>query len=332
MLRGISPGTGGNQGAVWYSSGIVKRLRGKDFLSISDLRPGELRALLDLADGVKRTPKKWRAALSGVRLALLFEKPSLRTRVTFEVAAGELGGDSIFLSPGEVGLGIREPVKDVARNLERWVQGIVARVFRHATLQELARYADVPVVNALCDLEHPCQILADLQTLRERWGSLAGRRIAWLGDGNNVCHSLLLGAAMSGMSAVAATPKGYEPKRSVVAHARKEARRHGAEIALTSDPEEAVAGADAVYTDVWASMGQESEKEARAGVFHPYRVSGRLMRKAARGALFLHCLPAHRGEEVQTEVLESRASVVFDQAENRLHAQKAVLLALFGAA
>jgi ornithine carbamoyltransferase len=293
-------------------------------ISLHDLVPAEIDYLLKTALRVKAHPARYRSALEGKALALLFEKPSLRTRVTFEIGMGQLGGRPLYLGPQEVGLGKREAVKDVARNLSRWVDGIMARVFSHQSVTELAEHASVPVINGLSDFEHPCQALGDYLTLFEHKGELAGLTLAWVGDGNNVAHSLIYGAARLGVRMRLATPPGYEPDRSVVA----EAQREGGKIHLTSEPTEAVAGADAVYTDVWTSMGKESEAETRQRIFRPYQVNSQLMRLAGPEALFMHCLPAHRGQEVTDEVMDSPRSIVYDQAENRLHIQKAILLAL----
>jgi len=299
-------------------------LAGRDLLSLRDLTQGEVEFLLHLAWRAKAQPERYGHALESKTLALLFEKPSLRTRVTFELGMVQLGGRSICLGPQEVGLGKREAVKDVARNLSRWVDAIAARVFSHHSLQELAEYASVPVINALTDFEHPCQALGDYLTLLEHKGRLPGLRLAWVGDGNNVLHSLIHGAARVGVHLRVATPVGYDPDPNVVA----DARRGGGSIFLTHDPAEAVAGADAVYTDVWVSMGQEGEAEVRREVFQPYQVNAELMAKAGPQVLFMHCLPARRGLEVTDEVIDSAPSIVFDQAENRLHVQKAILLAL----
>ena len=299
-------------------------LKGRDLLSASDLGPAETDFLLQLALRVKAHPLRYRDALAGKSLAMLFEKPSLRTRVTFELAMTQLGGRALYLGPDEVGLGKREAVKDVARNLSRWVDMILARVFSHESLVELSEHASVPVINGLSNVEHPCQALGDFLTLLEHKGRLAGLTLAWVGDGNNVLHSLLYAAARTGVRMQVATPAGYEPAPEVLARLRGE----GGELLLTHDPVEAVAGADAVYTDVWTSMGQEKEAELRRQLFQPYQVNRALMEKAAPGALFMHCLPARRGQEVTDEVIDSPASVVLDQAENRLHIQKAILLAL----
>jgi len=287
-----------------------------------DLSQDVLIRVLDLAAQVKRTPQRFAQALAGRYLSLLFEKPSLRTRMTFELAIKQLGGDAVT-SVGPVGE--REPTKDVARNLERWTQGIVARVFSQETVQELARWAHVPVINALSDLYHPCQILADVQTIKERFGRWDGLKLAFVGDGNNVAHSLMLTAGRLGMHVAVATPKGYEPKPQVTAAASRLGQ-----ITITNNPLEAVDGAHVVYTDVWASMGHEGEKDARLQAFPPYRVDEALMSKARQDAIFMHCLPAKRGEETTDGVMESARSAVFDQAENRLHAQKGLLLTLLG--
>ena len=287
-----------------------------------DLSQDTLARVLDLAAQVKRTPQRFTQALAGRYLSLLFEKPSLRTRMTFELAIKQLGGDAVT-SVGPVGE--REPTKDVARNLERWTQGIVARVFSQDTVQELARWAHVPVINALSDLYHPCQILADVQTIKERFGRWDGLKLAFVGDGNNVAHSLMLTAGRLGMHVAVATPKGYEPKSQVTVAASRLGQ-----ITITNNPLEAVDGAHVVYTDVWASMGHEGEKDARLQAFPPYRVDEALMSKARQDAIFMHCLPAKRGEETTDGVMESARSAVFDQAENRLHAQKGLLLTLLG--
>jgi len=287
-----------------------------------DLSQDALVRVLDLAAQVKRTPPRFSQALTGRYISLLFEKPSLRTRMTFELAIKQLGGDAVT-SVGPVGE--REPVKDVARNLDRWTQGIVARVFSQDTVNELAKWSHVPVINALSDLYHPCQALADVQTIKERFGRWEGLKLAFVGDGNNVAHSLMLTAGRLGIHVAVATPQGYEPKAQVVSTASRLGR-----ISLTNDPLEAVDGAHVVYTDVWASMGHEGEKDARMQAFPPYRVDEALMSKARPDAIFMHCLPAKRGEETTDAVMESTRSAVFDQAENRLHAQKGLLLTLLG--
>ena len=292
-----------------------------------DLTAPELRALLDLAHAVKAKPQEYRHALAGRYLALMFEKPSLRTRLTFELAIQQLGGGSVT----QVGpIAEREPVKDVARNLACWVDGIVARTFAQETVDSLAEWGKVPVVNALSDLYHPCQILADVQTLEEHFGRLKGLKLAYVGDGNNVAHSLMITATRLGVHFSLGHPVGYGPKPEVVSEARRISAGSGARIKITTDAEAAVAGVDAVYTDVWASMGQEHEAFERSQHFEPFRVDEALMDKAKPSAIFMHCLPAKRGQETTDGVMESKQSIVYQQAENRLHAQKALLLMLLG--
>jgi len=307
-------------------------MRGKDLLTLADCTPAEVEGIVALAGKVKADRDRFRGALAGRTLAMIFEKPSLRTRVTFEAGMFELGGHALYLAPSDIRLGARETVPDVARNLERMVSAIMARTFRHETVEELARFASVPVINGLSDRFHPCQALADYQTLGEAFGPLRGRTLAYVGDGNNVAHSLLHGGSKLGVHVRIATPPGYEPAEAEVARARSAAAQTGGSVQVTHDPRAAVAGADAVYTDVWASMGQEEEAEGRAKVFRPYQVDAALFGHAAPHAIFLHCLPAHRGEEVAAEVIDGPASRVFPQAENRLHAQKALLLSLLGGA
>ncbi|MCZ2154577.1 MAG: ornithine carbamoyltransferase [Bryobacterales bacterium] len=301
----------------------------RDLCHDLDFSADELVRVLDLARRVKEQPELYRKALDGRYLSLLFEKPSLRTRLTFEIAAKELGGDAVTV----VGpIGDREPLKDVARNLDRWTHCIVARVFWQQTIEDLALWSRVPVVNALSDMYHPCQALADAQTLIEHLGNLRGRKLCYMGDGNNVSHSLALTVTRLGMDFTIAAPTGYEPNDEIWKTAQSLAEIHNTVLRVTTRPEEALEGADAVYTDVWASMGLEHEARQRREDFKDYTVSEALMARARPGALFLHCLPAHRNEEVTDEVIESAGSVVFDQAENRLHAQKAMLITLLGAA
>jgi ornithine carbamoyltransferase len=308
--------------------------RRKDFLTVLDFDAADLERCLQLAAQVKADRELGRHAptvdsLSGRHVAMLFDKPSLRTRTTFEIAIRELGGHLVALQP-DVSLGLREPVVDVARNLERWVDAVIIRTFSQCVLQEFATAARrLHVINALTDQEHPCQAIADFLTLQERFGQLRGRTIAYVGDGNNVATSLAHAGAMLGVHVHVASPEAYQLPHAVVQQATSVAR-HGARLRLFSDAADAVAGADAVYTDTWTSMGREAEANLRRGVFAPYQVNDELMMLAKPGALFMHCLPAHRGEEVTDEVLESDASVVFDQAENRLHGQKALLLMLLG--
>jgi ornithine carbamoyltransferase len=302
----------------------------KDFLAISDLSIYEFNRLLETAGQMKAKPRRWRSALEGRVLAMIFEKPSLRTRMTFEVGMLQLGGEAVYLSPSDIQLGKRESTADIGRNLERWVDGIMIRTFGHRIAVELAEAVRIPVINALTDLLHPCQAMADFLTLKEKKGDLAALKLAFVGDGNNVCHSLINASAKAGTKMAVATPKGYEPSAQIVARAREDGQATGFALELSHNPVEAVSGADAVYTDVWASMGQESEKAKRARLFARYQVNAKLMAAAKPGALFMHCLPAHRGEEVTDEVVDSPASVVFDQAENRLHVQKAIMVSLMG--
>jgi ornithine carbamoyltransferase len=305
-----------------------KKLSVSDLLADRDLTPQDLCLIFELAEQVKASPRDYAQALQGKQLALIFEKPSLRTRVTFEVGMTSMGGFGVYLDHAKPRLGEREAVKDIARNLERWVDGIVARTFSHDSVLEMANHASIPVVNALTDLFHPCQALADFYTLREKFATLGGIKLAFVGDGNNVCHSLMITGAKLGISVRAATPPGYEPKPEIVAEAKALGAATGATVDLFNDPFEAVAGAQAIYTDVWASMGQEHAVHLRSQVFAPYRVTAKLMAAADPAALFMHCLPAHRGQEVTSEVMDSPRSVVFDQAENRLHVQKALLILL----
>lgn len=300
----------------------------KDLLTGMEWSPSQIRELFHLAADIKAHPDRHRTALAGRSFALIFEKPSLRTRVSFEVGIASLGGSSVFLDHTANHLGERESIPDVARCLERWVHGIVARVFAQESLDQLAAHARIPVINALSDRFHPCQAFADFFTLEERFGNLRGLKFAYIGDGNNMCHSLLLAGARVGAHITIATPAGYEPDPTLVAEAKRTARETRAKIEILRSPEEAVAGAQAVYTDVWASMGQEEEAAAREIAFAGYQVNEALMSRAASDAVFMHCLPAHRGLEVTGAVMESPQSMVFDQAENRLHVQKAILLTL----
>jgi ornithine carbamoyltransferase len=301
----------------------VTRIAHTDFTQDLDITRDELLALLDLAVDVKRSPALYRSRLAGKSIALLFEKPSLRTRMTFELAIQQLGGFAI-LNVGPIGA--REPLKDVARNLDRWVSGIVTRTFLQKTVDDLARWSNVPVINALSDTWHPCQVLADMQTLREHFGSLRGLKLAFVGDGNNVAQSLMLNAARLGMDFALANPPKYNADPAILEQAKIIAAEHGGTVLVTHDPAEAARDAHAIYTDVWASMGAENEAAERRTAFADYQVDDELFTPAAPGAVFMHCLPAKRGEEVTDSVIESSRSVVFDQAENRLHAQKALLL------
>ena len=301
-----------------------------DLVSTRDLGPQGVEAVLHLAELMKSRPSVFQRSLAGRQMVMFFEKPSLRTRLTFESGMTSLGGTAMFVDQSHGRLDARETLSDIAHNLERWVDVIVLRTFAHETIDQMARYASVPVINALSDIEHPCQALADYFTLQERFGDLKNICLAYVGDGNNVAHSLLLTSACVGSSIRIATPKGYEPNAKIVAEARKIAKLTGAQIDLLTDPRAAVAGVDAVYTDAWASMGQEGEAELRASIFPPYQVNRKLMAEAAPHAVFMHCLPAHRGEEVTDEVMDSEQSVIFEQAENRLHVQKSILYLLLG--
>jgi len=299
-----------------------------DFLSIRDFTPQQIRHFLDLAVQIKAIPSAYYDALRGKTLAMIFEKPSLRTRVTFDVGIHQLGGFALYLSPAEINLGKRESVYDVAKNLERMVQGIMIRTFAHEIVESMAEHASVPVINGLTDYSHPCQAMADYLTMLEVKGRVAGLKVAYVGDGNNVAHSLMFAGAQLGCQVWVATPAGYEPKIDAVHWAKDRARETGGSCTVTNDAREAVFQADVVYTDVWASMGQENEAENRRKLYIPYRVDHELFSHARPDAIFMHCLPAHRGDEVTDEVIDSPRSVVFQEAENRLHVQKAIMLEL----
>ena len=308
-------------------------LSGKDVLEIASLSKAEIEGIFNITEKLKSksiTAEQQRTILAGKTLAMIFEKQSLRTRVSFETGIFQLGGHGIYLQPSDISLGKRESIADVAHNLERMVDIIMARTFAHESVTELAKHARVPVINGLSDLEHPCQALADFYTILEHKGNLQGLKLVFIGDGNNVAHSLMLLAAKVGTNFTIGCPKGYEPDADVVKQAKAFAKETGAEIVIENDPIKAADGADVVYTDVWASMGQESEQEERAKVFASYQVNAELMKHAKDDAIFMHCLPAHRGMEVTDEVIDSPQSVVFDEAENRLHAQKAVMVLLAG--
>ncbi len=305
----------------------------KDFLTIHDLSPDEVEHVLDLAAHLKAmqasgVPHRY---LEGQTLGMIFEKSSTRTRVSFEVGMYQLGGSALFLSSHDTQLGRGEPIKDTARVLSRYLDGIMIRTFAHETAEELAKWADIPVINALTDLLHPCQVMADLLTMREHKGkNLSELKVAFVGDGNNMANSYLYGAAKTGMMLVVATPKTHQPNKTVVKNAMKDAKETGAKLILTDDPMEAVKDADVIVTDTWASMGQEAEHDKRKIIFAPYQVNKALLKKADRRAIVMHCLPAYRGEEITDEVFEANAGVIFDEAENRLHAQKAIMTLLMG--
>ncbi len=306
------------------------RLAGEDLCSIADLSSAEVRALIKIGRHVKRYPREYRHALDAKQMVLMFEKASLRTRLAFEAGINTMGGNAIFVDQTSSPLGERESIADVARNVERWVDVIVLRTYAHDTITEMAANARVPVINALSDFEHPCQALADFITLEEHFGALPGLNFTYVGDGNNVCHSLMLTGAQLGTNVTVATPRGYSPDIEIVTKAREIAEQNGCEIRLLQDPHAAVAEADAIYTDVCVSMGMEHESTKRAPIFRPFQVNEALMAEAPSRAVFMHCLPARRNAEVTDAVIDSPQSIVFDQAENRLHAHKAILLLLLG--
>ena len=306
------------------------RLAGEDLCSIADLLSGEVRAIVKLGHEIKRNPGEYRHALDARQMVLMFEKASLRTRLSFETGINTMGGNAIFVDHTNSPLGEREAIADVARNVERWVDIIVLRTYAHDTITEMAANSRVPVINALSDFEHPCQALADFMTLQEHFGTVTGMNFTYVGDGNNVCHSLMLTGAQLGANVTVATPRGYSPDIEIVTLARDMAQANGCEIRLLQDPQVAAEGADAIYTDVCVSMGMEHESTKRAPIFRPFQVNEALMSKAAPNAVFMHCLPARRNAEVTDAVIDGPQSIVFDQAENRMHAQKALLLLLLG--
>lgn len=297
----------------------------RDILSVLDLKD-DMEDILKLAAKLKKDKSGKTQPLKGKSLAMIFEKSSTRTRVSFEVGMTQLGGSGIHLSPKDTQMGRGETIADTARTLSRYVDGIMYRAFKHEMMEELAQYATVSVINGLDDLEHPCQIAADLLTIKEKLASFQGRKLVYVGDGNNVCNSLLLGAAVVGMDAVAACPEGYRPNPQLVAKAMELAKSKGASVKVITEPKKAAEEADVIYTDVWVSMGDEAEAKARERALHPYQVNNGLMKKAKEDCIVMHCLPAHRGQEITAEVIDGPQSVVFDQAENRLHAQKAILV------
>ena len=306
---------------------MAVHLKGRSLDSLFHLTKEEIEQILKTAELLKFQLLRGEEhpLLKGNTLAMIFEKPSTRTRVSFEVGMWQLGGYALYLSASDLQLGRGETIADTAQVLSRYVDAIMARVFAHQTILDLAKYSRVPVINGLSDFSHPCQGLADLFTIYEKKGRLSGLRLAYVGDGNNVAHSLLYGCSKVGMNITLACPKNHEPNPEVVSKAKEEGRKSGCEVRITKDPKEAVKGADIVYTDVWASMGKEKEHEKRVKVFKPYQVNGKLVKEAEEDYIFMHCLPAHRGEEVTDEVADSENSVIFDQAENRLHTQKALL-------
>lgn len=306
---------------------MYQNLKGKDLLSLHEITTEDLYAILDLAADLKAKQKKGieHQLLKGKTLGMIFEKSSTRTRVSFETGMYQLGGQALFLSKNDLQIGRGEPIRDTARVLSRYLDGIMIRTFRHSTLEELAEYASVPVINALTDLLHPCQVLADLLTVRERIGQYKGKKLAYIGDGNNMANSLLYGCAKAGMDVAIASPSGYKPDEEVVKNARADGAVSGSAITITGDVHEAAAGADVLYTDVWTSMGEEDQREQRLKDLAGYQINASLLAEANPGCIVMHCLPAHRGEEITEDVLEAQADVIFDEAENRLHVQKAVL-------
>ena len=311
---------------------MVNSLSGRDCLALQDYTAAEIRSILDLAAKLKEKQKNGVAhpLLAGKTLGMIFQKPSTRTRVSFEVGMWQLGGYALFLSSQELQMGRGEPVCDTAAVLSRYVDGIMIRTYEQREVEELAAYATVPVINGLTDFSHPCQVLADLLTIEEKIGRLQGVKLAYLGDGNNVAHSLMIGCSKMGMDISVATPDNYRPSSLIEEKARANALESGSSVILTSDPLEAVEGAAVIYTDVWASMGQEDEKSARKEVFYPYQINSKVVEAAAPGVLIMHCLPAYRGDEITADVFESDRCIVIDQAENRLHAQKGLMALLMG--
>jgi len=301
---------------------------GKSLISVKDLTSSEVEDILNLTDKIKADKAAFADTLAGKTLALIFQKPSNRTRVSFEVGMFQLGGHSIYLGPDEINLGVRESIKDVAKTLSRYVDGIVLRTFEHKNVLDLAQFSTVPVINGLSDLLHPCQALADIYTVREKLKNIDGIILAYIGDGNNVCNSLLHACSRMGINMNIATPKGYEPDKTVLGESRAIAKTKKAVINLYSNPGEAVKNTSVIYTDVWTSMGQEKEAQARRKLFKEFQVNNNLVKLAKKNVLIMHCLPAHRGEEITDEVMESKNSVIFDQAENRMHVQKAILIKL----
>lgn len=307
-----------------------KSMMKKDFLSMKELNLEEINQIFELAQKVKKSPQEFKHSLEGKSIVLIFEKPSNRTRVSFEAGIWQLGGQSIYLSPSDISLGSREAIKDVARSLSRYVNAIILRTFSHAILEEMAAYASISVINGLTDLLHPCQALSDIFTLKEKFGELKGKTLSFIGDGNNVCHSLLYCCSKVGMNMNIATPKKYEADKCIIEEARGIAKQSGGEIHIFDYPQSAVKGADVIYTDVWASMGKEKETKKRNKIFANFQVNRKLLQYAPSNCLIMHCLPAHRGLEITDEVIDSKQSIVFDQAENRLHVQKAILINLLG--
>ncbi len=310
---------------------MTSTLKDRTLTALTDLSADELTAILDTADALKKSPGDYATRFSGKTLAMIFQKPSLRTRVSFEAGMTQMGGHAIYLAPGDISIGKRETTEDIAIVLSRYVDLIMARTFGHDIIDDLARHAKVPIINGLSDYTHPCQILADLQTIRERKGKLSGLKLIYSGDGNNVAHSLMFGGALAGMNVTIVTPPGYEPRPEVLKKSGELASAHGGSVTVTNDLQAAARGADVIYTDVWASMGQEADAEKRKQFFMPYQVNGKLLALADSDCILLHCLPAHYDEEITYDVTRTKNAAIFDQAENRLHAQKALMLLLAGA-
>ena len=304
-------------------------MKKRDFISLQDFNEDEILHLLDLTKKIKKTRSLYSDFLIGKTIGLLFQKPSNRTRVSFEVGVHQLGGNCLYLGPDEINLGVRESTPDVAKTLSRYLDGIVARTFTHQDVIDLAKYSTIPIINGLSDFSHPCQALTDIFSIREKFGKIKGLTMAYIGDGNNVCHSLMFGCAKTGMHMNIATPKGYEPPANVEKIAKSYAQKTGAKISIHNDPQKAAKNADVIYADVWVSMGQENESEKRLNDFDGFQINNKLTKLANKDFIFMHCLPAHRGEEVTADVIDGRHSIVFDQAENRLHTQKAILIYLF---
>ncbi|HZK24856.1 MAG TPA: ornithine carbamoyltransferase [Oscillospiraceae bacterium] len=308
----------------------MSSLQGRDFLSVNDFTPDELLEILTFAQELKIKQRTGQAAalLPGKTLGMIFQKASTRTRVSFEAGMFQLGGYALYLSAADMQIGRGEEIKDTARVLSRYLDGIMIRTYAHRDVEELAAYAEIPVINGLTDLLHPCQAMADLLTILEQQGTLSGLKLAYLGDGNNMAHSLLLACSKLGINVAVASPLGYQPSAAIVADAQANAQKHGSTVTVTTEPAAAAADADVLYTDVWASMGQEAEQMSRAKIFKSYQLNNQLLAQAKSEAIVMHCLPAHRGEEISEEVLEGPQAVVFDQAENRLHVQKAIMAKL----
>ena len=306
-----------------------KKILKRDFISLKDFSTSEIQNILNLARQLKHDPSQCRDDLAGKSFALIFQKPSNRTRVSFETGIFQLGGNTMYLGPDDINLGKREPVSDIARTMSRYIDGIVARLFSHQDVLDLAKYATVPIINGLTDLSHPCQALADMMTVEEHFGKLKDLKMVYIGDGNNVCNSLILACAKTGMDLAIATPRGYEPNIDYIKMGHESAKASGARLTLTHSVNEAVKGAHVIYTDTWISMGQEDETAKRLNDFEGFQVNEKLAKHAAKDYIFMHCLPAHRGQEVAEEIIDGPHSVIFDEAENRLHVQKAIMIFLY---